>query len=255
MHDLAAQIAAAMWEYFQRTSHTEDWLRISEIGVNSARHLGDDALLSWLLNSLGQVHSLLGHFSASSVYLTEALAVRRRLGDRSGEAAVLNSLAIALYYEERFEDALEHLLSAYEVLDEGSYRAIVLNNIGELLLRLKRHDEALAHLQKALAIRHADRDGYDDGVTEGLLGDTYLDLGDFAEAVNHYQRALASYRKATREHPGEANILLHLGYAFDSLGQVREARQAWQAALPILAKNNDPRAAELRDRLADASGT
>lgn len=235
MHDLAAQIAAAMWEYFQRTSHTEDWLRISEIseiGVNSARHLGDDALLSWLLNSLGQVHSLLGHFSASSVYLTEALAVRRRLGDRSGEAAVLNSLAIALYYEERFEDALEHHLSAYEVLDEGSYRAIVLNNIGELLLRLKRHDEALAHLQKALAIRHANRDGYDDGVTEGLPGDTYLDLGDFAEAVNHYQRALASYRKA-----------------------VREARQAWQAALPILAKNNDPRAAELRDRLADASGT
>lgn len=256
LHDLAAQIAAAMWGFFQRTPHTEDWLRTSEIGVNSARHLGDGPLLSWLLNSLGQVHSLLGHFSSSGSCLTEALVIRRRLGDRSGEATVLNSLALDLYYQERFEDALDYLwpaLAIHEALGERPYAAIVLNNVGEFLLRLKRHDEALAHLQKALAIRHEAHDAYGEGVTEGALGDTYLDLGDFAEAINHYQRALASYRKATREHPDEVNILLNLGRACDFLGQAREARRAWQAALPILAKNNDPQAAELRARLANQS--
>jgi DNA-binding SARP family transcriptional activator len=258
MHDLAAQIAAAMWGFFQRTPHTEDWLRTSEIGVDSARHLGDGHLLSWLLNSLGQVHGLLGHFSASGGCLTEALAIRRRLGDRSGEATVLNSLALDLYYQERFEDALDYLwpaLAIHEALGEGPYAAIVLNNIGEFLLRLKRHDEALAHLRKALAIRHEARDGYGEAVTEGALGDTYLDLGDFTEAINHYQRALVRYRKATREHSDEANILMNLGHAFDSLGQDMGARQAWQAALPILAKNNDPRAAQLRARLANPKGT
>lgn len=258
MHDLAAQIAAAMWGFFQRTPHTEDWLQTSEIGVKSARHLDDGPLLSWLLNSLGQVHSLLGHFSASGSCLTEALVIRRRLGDRSGEATVLNSLALDLFYQERFEDALDYLwpaLAVHEALGEGPYVAIVLNNIGELLLRLKRHDEALAHLRRALAIRHETRDGYGEGVTEGALGDTYLDLGDYRQAVNHYQRALASYRKVTREHADEANILLNLGRAFDFLGQTQEACQAWQAALPILAKNDDPRAPEFRARLADPSGT
>jgi DNA-binding SARP family transcriptional activator len=84
MHDLSAQIAAAMWGFFQRAPHTEDWLRTSEIGVNSARHLGDGPLLGWLLNSLGEVHRLLGNFSASRNCLTEALVIRCRLGDRSG---------------------------------------------------------------------------------------------------------------------------------------------------------------------------
>jgi hypothetical protein len=42
---------------------------------------------------------------------------------------------------------------------------------------------------------------------------------------------------------------LGLGGALDALGRTGEARDAWRAAIPILDRNNDPRAAELRARL------
>lgn len=251
LHEIAAQVAAAMWGFFQRTPHIEDFLVISETGVSSARHLGDDALLSWLLNGLGQVHSLRGHFTDSHRCLTEALNIRQRTGDRTGAAAVLNSLALDLYWQERFEDALDYLrpaLAIHTALGDRPFAADILSNIGETLLRLKRHDEALGHLRQALAIRRETSDRYGQGTTERALGDTYLDLSHFEDAVDHYQRALAALEGTARDHTDQADILCGLGRALDSLGRTREARDAWHAAIPILDRNNDPRAAELRHR-------
>ena len=62
LHDVAARIAAAMWTFFQRSPYTEEWLATSQLGVRSARQLDDDAVLSSLLNGLGQAYSLLGRF-------------------------------------------------------------------------------------------------------------------------------------------------------------------------------------------------
>jgi tetratricopeptide (TPR) repeat protein len=126
-----------------------------------------------------------------------------------------------------------------------------MNNIGEMLLRLGRHHEALDSLGQALAIRHETGDSHGEGITEGALGDTCLSLGRFAEAVTHYRRALAAYESTARDHSDQAGVLFNLGSALSTLGYARAARDAWQAAIPVLDRNNDPRAAELRTRLAE----
>ncbi len=74
-------------------------------------------------------------------------------------------------------------------------------------------------LRKALAIRHDARDGYGEAVTEAALGDAYLDLDDFAEAINHYQRALARYR--TTRSP-----------VLEQHAEVRRVEHAFRAAAP-----------------------
>jgi tetratricopeptide (TPR) repeat protein len=255
-HDVAAQIAVAMWGFFQCTHHDQDWLPTSQAGVSSARHMADDAVLSWLLNRLGQVHTLRREFADSRRCLTEALDLRRRAGDRSGMAKVLNSLAIDLHYQDRFEDALDCLESALAThvdLGERPDAAVIMSNIGETLRRLDRHDEALDQLRHALAIWHETGDRYGAGVAENGLGDVCLDLGRFQDAVDHYQRALAAHEGIMREHTDQANILYNLGRALQSLGRVREARDAWRAAVPILERNNDPRAADLRARIDEAA--
>jgi DNA-binding SARP family transcriptional activator len=254
LHLFAVQIAVAMWSFFQRTPYAEDSLATSEIGVSSARHLGDDAVLSWALNSLGQAHGVLGHFPDSSRCFTEALHIRQRAGDRTGEAAVLNSLAIGLWRQQRFEEALDHLraaLAIYTALGQRLYAAMVMNNIGENLMHLKRYDEALVNLRRALAIRHETGDRYGEAITEAALGDTCLDLSQFEDAVGHYQRARAAYESTAPEHADHASVLRNLGHALDSLGRAQEAHDTWLTALPILDRNNDPRAAELRTRLTD----
>jgi tetratricopeptide (TPR) repeat protein len=259
LHETTARIAVALWGFFWRTGYHEDWLRTSEIGVRSARVLADDAVLSWLLNSLGQAHCMLGHFLAARRCFTEALAIRRRTGDRIGEGMVLNSLAINLCHENRFEEALEYFEEALAHLEwalaAGSssggraQAAIALNNIGHVLLKLKRHAEALDRLRQALAIQQRLGNLFSVGIAQETLGQVYHDIGQFEDAVEHYREALAAIQGSAPEHPEHADVLLGLGGALDALGRTGEARDAWRAAIPILDRNNDPRAAELRARL------
>jgi DNA-binding SARP family transcriptional activator len=253
-HDIAAQIAVAVWEVLQRTPCFDDWLAISLAGVSSARHLGDDAVLSWVLNSLGVVYNRMGCFPESRRCLTEALAIKQRAGDRAGEAEVLNSLAVGLSNQERFEDALECLQSALAIfvsLHRQQSAGVALHNIGNALLGAKRHDEALDHLGQALTIAERTRDRHGQGITESTLGQAYLSLGRFEEAVGHYRRGLAALQDTARDHPDQADVLCHLGSALESLGRTAEAHDAWLAAIPILDRIGDPRAADLRRRLAD----
>jgi tetratricopeptide (TPR) repeat protein len=255
--DIAAQIAVASWGFFQRTAHLEDWLAVSQIGVHCAVRLGDDSVLSMLLNSLGQVHSTMGKFADSRRYFTEALEIRRRIGDRTGEAKILNSLAVELSNQGRFSDALEYLqlvLAIHVAVGTKADAGSTLHNIGWALLNLKRYDEAREYLTQAAAVTHDAGDLYAEATAEGALGEAYLDLGRYEESAEHYRRAWAVYQSAVREHPGRANVLYGLGIALDSLGRTDEAREAWQTALPILDRAGDPRAAELRGRLQIGTG-
>jgi tetratricopeptide (TPR) repeat protein len=253
LHDVAARIAAAMWTFFQRSPYTEEWLATSQLGVRSARQLEDDAVLSSLLNGLGQAYSLLGRFEDAGGCLSEALAIRQRTGDRTGQATVHNSLAIDLYYQGRFEDALAHMrlaLAIHVELGERHYTAVVQNNIGDILLCLKRPDEALSHLGQAVAILRETGERHLQGVTQATLGDTCLNIGRLEDAVAHYREARAALADTAREHGDQADVLYGLGRALAALQRSEEAREAWLAALPILDRTSDPRAAELRDRLA-----
>ena len=60
LHDIAAQIAPAMWDFFQRAPYPQEWIEVCELGLRCARHLGDDAVLSWLLACLGGTRMLTG---------------------------------------------------------------------------------------------------------------------------------------------------------------------------------------------------
>jgi hypothetical protein len=92
LHDLLRIYAAELAD--KTEDREEDWVHTHQIGVASARRIGDDAITSWLLNGLGQVHGRMGHFAEARASLLEALWIRQRIGDRAGTAAVLNSLGL-----------------------------------------------------------------------------------------------------------------------------------------------------------------
>ncbi|HEY1620976.1 MAG TPA: BTAD domain-containing putative transcriptional regulator [Streptosporangiaceae bacterium] len=254
LHEVAAQTAVAMWAYFRRRSSVADWQAVSEAGMASARLAGDDPVLAWLLNSLGQAHSDRGHFAESGRCFAEALEIRRRLGDRSGEAVILNCMGIDLSSQDRNTEALELMRQSANLhagLGEQAYVAIGLNNIGDVLLRLKRHDEALDYLMRALALHEEAGDVYDAGITHVTIGETYFALGRLAESVRHYRLALAAHSDDPAGHPYHAHVLVELGTALDRLGREAEAVAAWQTVLPILDRRADQRATGLRARLRE----
>jgi DNA-binding SARP family transcriptional activator/tetratricopeptide (TPR) repeat protein len=255
LHDIVARIAAAMWAFFTRTPHLDDWIAITEAGVASARELGDDAVLSWLLNSLGQTHAHVRQSAQAPACLTEALEIRRRTGDRTGEAIVLNSLGMVASHQGRFEEALGYAQSALAIhnqISEPRNVAVCLANIGDTLLHLHRQDEALDHLVPALVILQKIGDKHAEGIAENTIADTYLALGRPEESLQYYRRARAALQDSSRDGPDIAEALYGMGAALASLGRDAEACQAWRAALPIFEQLGDPRALEIRDKLVSS---
>lgn len=103
---------------------------------------------------------------------------------------------------------------------------------------------------QALVIVQETSDQFWESKTEGALGDTYRELRRFEDAVEHYQRARTALLDTAPQHADQADVLLGLGSALDSLGRTSEAREAWLAAIPIFDRLASPRAAELRDRFS-----
>ena len=254
LHRVSAQIADAMWGFFQRTCYPQDWLAVSEIGVAAARSQDDQEILARLLNGRGQAQGLVGRFADAHRSLTQALAIRQRAGDWTGEAKVLNSLAVDLFYQDRHAAALSYLEEAKAIhagRGDQPNTAIVLNNIGHALLRLERYGEAVDQLEQALRVRRETGNRYGEGLTESTLGETYLAMGSFEDAVEHLERARAALQATAPEQDREnATILCGLGEALAALGRVPEARRAWQAVIPVLDRLADPKADDLRQRLA-----
>jgi DNA-binding SARP family transcriptional activator len=257
---IAAQIPLAMRHFFQRTAYEEVRVAMSEIGVRSARHLGDDAALAAALIVLASGYSFTGRPADAEGCFTEGLEIRRRTGDRMGEAVALNAMALNLYNQGRLEEAVDCQRASLAVLaDLGEQRSssagIALNNIADMLGCLNRHDEALACAEQALAVFLQIGDLFGVSTAETTLAQTYLALDRHEDAVRHCQQALIVEHDTAGENAGRADALCCLASAMTALGRPAEARDAWQAALPILDRLGDPRTAGVRDGLAGTPGS
>jgi tetratricopeptide (TPR) repeat protein len=209
-------------------------------------------MLSRLLESLGQAHSEMNRFADSDRCFTQALEIRRRTGDKAGEAMVLNSLGVSLSLRGEPGQGIDHMRSSLSILtsiDDPSLTATVLNNTAHVLHSLKRYGEALDLLERALAMQQ-DEDGFRRGITESSIAETCLGLGRYDEAARYCERSLASLDGIALGNRNRVVVLSTLGDALAELGRTAEAREAWLAALAILDRINDPEAARLRDRLA-----
>jgi tetratricopeptide (TPR) repeat protein len=253
--DIVAAIAAAMWAFFIRAPHWDEWLSMTRAGVTAARQLGDDMVLCWLLTSLGQAYAGLGQFDAAEASMTEALGLRRQIGDRTGVGTALSSLGQLLTYQGRLTEALNHMQTALVIHTAVSDRRLIgsgHHNVGDLLMRLNRNDEALDHMTQALTIWRSVGDRYGEGLTETALAQICFALGRFVESAGHYRRAESAMADTARDTIEHADALYGLGSALAALGRGGPAREAWQAALPILDRFTGPRAASLRERLSAA---
>jgi tetratricopeptide (TPR) repeat protein len=252
MPDIAAQIPAALWSFFQRRPYQDDWRTTHEIGLECARRTGDLYTEAWLLNSLGKLHARAGRFDDAHRCLDESLAIRRRLADPANEARTLNTIGGAYLAQDRPSPALTHLSQALAIasaIRSDTDIAIVCSNLGEAFRQMRRYDDALTSLQRALTLFGQAGDDYGKAISETSIGETYEGMGVPDEAIDHYLRALAAHRDVGHEGVEQAYILRSLAETYRSLGHTAEARDAWLAALPILDRLGAPEAADVRARL------
>ena len=147
-----------------------------------------------LLNT-GRCRVFLADHKKAKEDLSEALELFRLLnGERAvtGEMRTLNTLGIACFELQEYENALNYYfmaLSESEINQNDDIRNSALNNIGEIHRYLNNREEALSYYHQALSIAESEGSERSIGVTTVNLGEIYLALNDLSEAAKHFNNA------------------------------------------------------------------
>ena len=194
LHDIAWKLPVTAMICFELHGYRAEWITTHHIALASALKLGDRLGEARVLNNLGVV---LGQQHADDAigYFERALAIYRETGDRWGQAQATNNLAFSYRFLGRHKEAAEALLAALDLQREVGQR-------------------------------------YGEGIALCNLGEAYLDLRRFADAISRSHEALAVARGIGSARL-EGYARYNLGRAGLELGSTAEAVGLLEQALAI----------------------
>ena len=201
----AWRLAAVLWSVRAPSAPVAEWLVAGEIGLGAVRRLGDRAGEAGLLQSLGFTYRQLNRLTESRSAHQEALTIRRELGDPRGEAAALNALGLIAVRTRQLGDAEDDFVRA----------------IG---------------LFQGLGAEHWE------AVTRANLAMVHLEAGRLTDAADQLDQALAVHHR-TGNKRSVGNALRLRSAVLRERGETAEALQVAHEALDI--------ALELRDQVAE----
>ncbi len=231
LDDVAWMLAANLYAIFNRRDNWADCITAHRIALDSARRVEHRLGEAWVLRNLGSALAHLRDFEGLG-HLEQALAVRRQLRDRIGEAQAAMDLAVAYHKLQGPEISLKHLLGSLELVREhqSSLYGMALNNLGEYNHELGSLEEAADYFEQARVHFTTIGPAYGEGHALHNLGHVYLDLGRHAGALEHLRHAFDIHR-STGNLIGQALALTYMGEAQVALGETAAARGSWTAAL------------------------
>ena len=176
---------------------------------------------------------------------------RPRDKERSVDDKLSAMTAVALGYFDSGQldkalDLLQQVLSVSREYDKRHSEAGALANMGHLYQRSGQPQEALRCFQQALAISQKEKDSQGEADVLNGLGMVHLiGLGQQKRALNFFQKARqALAREASYGQQGDqsllASILNNLGETYRQMGNLEQATDLFQQAIPILQELEDP---------------
>ncbi len=172
------------------------------------------------------------------------LASARALGDRAVEAMLLNGIGTAHYYPRHFDLAMSCFRRALHLsvsVDDLHRQACATNSIGNVLLETRQLDAATRHYQQAVKLHEAAGDPRGLAIAQANLAEVSCLVGDFQAALRYAGLALAQYRSSGGLRY-EALVLSHAGNALRGLGRLDEAMERYERAVRIASEIRDPQA-------------
>jgi len=257
LHELAWKLPAAAMVFYSRRSHWADWVAAHQIGLASARTVGDRLAEAWMLNNLGMAYGV-QRMEESVTYLEQALDLSRELGNGPAEAQAATNVAntyfrLGNYAEARI--AAERSIDIERKVGNRFGEGIGLGILGCACRELGEFGAAIEFLQQALAISRelGERDFEAETLTD--LGEAYLGLGQLAYATNCLEDSLA-IRESIGDRHGQAATLQRLGQANWRAGNVGKARAQLAEAIALYDDLRDhAQAADVRAVLAAMTGS
>jgi tetratricopeptide (TPR) repeat protein len=206
-----------------------------------AAAIGSDPHVWQLAWSLTDYHQRQGRWRDWEATQTNAVAAAGRLGDRSAQAVAHASLARALIYQQRYDDAyphLQHSLDQFRRLDDLAGLARTHLSVTLMFAQQGRHHDALAHAQQGLALnlKLDNRTGQAQALNG--IGWLHAQLGHHRDALHYCHQALALH-KEIGDRPGEASCWDSIGCSHHRLGEHEQAASCYWRALELVRAHGD----------------
>ncbi len=187
-----SSLGIAKWQQGQYSAAAELYQR----ALTLFRQFGDQHAQARTLCNLGLVHARLGRHHLAAEHYRAALHQAQLTGSRDGEAGVLTNLGDTYTVLGRYELAAEHhrrALALFRDIGDKYGQAGALNGLGETERAAGRPADALANHSAAHNIAAANRDSEEHARAHNGNGRAHLELGDDAQARQHWSHALAIY--------------------------------------------------------------
>ena len=123
-------------------------------------------------------------------------------------------------------------MTIFQELKDRQSEGQLLSNLGNAYLAIGEYDQAIKSQQQSLTIARETKDRLGEGVALGSLGMVYAELGNYPQAVESYVQSLASARE-TKDRESEASTLNNLGSAYQSQNNNSKALEAYQQSLTL----------------------
>ncbi len=146
-----------------------------------------------VLGNVGLVYGDRSEYGRALEYYQHALRIFEELGDKIGQAWVVNNIGNIYNESSDYERALEHYqrsLRLYGELGDKRGQAAVLGNIGRIYSGRSEYGRALEHYQRALRLFEELGDKWGQAIVLANLGEVYTKLGRFREAERYLLQAI-----------------------------------------------------------------
>jgi DNA-binding SARP family transcriptional activator len=191
-HDIAWRLPVPLFLVFDSRGGWADCIATHRVALDSARQVGNRQGEAWVLNNLGLALGATRDSEGISC-LERSLALRHEIGDRAGEAQAAGNLA-------------------------------------DTYTRVGRPEEAIELFGRARDLNRAVGNSYGEGVAQTNLGDALLDLGRAEEAVGPLEQARITFAEIPYL-DGVGYACYNLGRCYQSLGRGQQALDCLQQAL------------------------
>ncbi|KAJ8449105.1 hypothetical protein Cgig2_004160 [Carnegiea gigantea] len=215
------------------------------IGIPSVEDGQDHALAKFSgYMQLGDTFAMLSEVKNSIFYYTKGLEIQRHvLGEkdvRVGETC--RYLAEAHVQAMQFDEAEKLCQMALDIHKENgsptSIEEAADRRLMGLICEIKGdHEKALEHLVLGSMAMAANGEEKEVAFVDCSIGDTYLSLSRYDEAISAYEKALTAFKSMKGEnHPTIASVYIRLADLYNKIGKFSESKSYCENALHIYSK-------------------
>ncbi|HRQ40601.1 MAG TPA: BTAD domain-containing putative transcriptional regulator [Chloroflexota bacterium] len=243
--ELGLRLGGALWRFWWWRGHWREgveWLEKLLALVDEAAAAVPPTVLAVANQGAGVLARSLGDYAQARHYHRQSLALQRRAGNVSGEAAALNSLGNLALFEADYDEAagcFSQSMALYQQAGSERGRESALNNLAIVAMYRGDFAQALAWHEENLALSRERGNDLHIAMALGNLGDVYRYLQQYAQA----QTVLTESERLLRAHNNKAALAITLysqGRLALDRGDLAAAAARFGECLHIYQETPDP---------------